>query len=571
MTAQLPLPSPHIAPSSASTPAERPWWHGAVIYENHLPTFRDGDGDGIGDLQGLTDSLDYLAETLDVDGIWVGPFFRSPLLDQGFDISDYRDIEPVFGTLDAFGRLVSAAHERGLKIIVDYVPNHTSDQHPWFLESRSSRDNPMRDWYVWADPRPDGSPPNNWVSEAGGSVWEWDERTGQYYLHSHLKEQPDLNWRNPQVRAEMLDVLRFWLDRGADGFRIDVAHMLMKDPELRDNPPSPGAGANQYDVQHPDFHTQLHIHDRLHPDVHGVLKDIRKVLDEYDGRVAIAEIEALDWHEWAAFFGSELDEVHLPFAFRLIETSWRAGSLAEELRRLDEALPRGAWPILALGNHDRPRLATRLGKGQARVAAMMLLTLRGTPCLFYGDELGMRDQPVPAERQRDYFGLVSDGVSRDPIRTPMAWGPEPGGGFSTAPPDEFWLPVSVEKDTVNVATQLADKDSMLNLYRRLTGVRRESAALRHGDWRLLPSEGDSTEPGPGVLTYERWLGNDRKIVALNLSASDCLVRLPAGGAVAVCTDVAREGEPVAGQIVLGPDEGVVVDVPSTDASVREGR
>ncbi len=235
--------------------------------------------------RGWSDSLDYLAEVLRVDAIWVGPFYRSPLLDQGFDISDYYDVEPVFGSLATVDKLLAEAHARGLRVIADYVPNHTSDQHPWFVESRSSRDDPRRDWYVWADPRPDGSAPNNWVSESGGPAWELDAATGQYYLHSHLKEQPDLNWRNPQVRSAMLDVLRFWLDRGVDGVRIDVAHMLMKDPLLRDNPPNPSGEPNPWDIQHPDFTSQLHVNDRLHPDLHDVLREIRGVLDEYDDRV----------------------------------------------------------------------------------------------------------------------------------------------------------------------------------------------------------------------------------------------------------------------------------------------
>jgi alpha-glucosidase len=224
------------------------WWREAVVYENHLPSLRDGNGDGVGDLHGLIDALDYLAGTLGVDAVWVGPFFRSPLLDQGFDVSDYTDVEPVFGDLATFDRLVEEAHARGVRIVVDYIPNHTSDQHPWFVESRSSRESPRRDWYIWADPAPGGGPPNNWTAEVGGSVWEWDEPTGQYYLHSHLPEQPDLNWRNPRVREALLDVLRFWLRRGADGVRIDVAHMLMKDPELRDNPPSPVGHTNPFEL-----------------------------------------------------------------------------------------------------------------------------------------------------------------------------------------------------------------------------------------------------------------------------------------------------------------------------------
>jgi len=399
-----------------------------VLYENHLPSFRDGNGDGIGDLEGLIQSLDYLASTLGVTAIWVGPFYRSPLLDQGFDIADHCDVEPLVGDVDTVSRLVEEAHARGIKVILDYVPNHTSDQHPWFVESRSSRTSPMRDWYVWADAAPGRELPNNWVSEAGGSVWELDAATEQFYLHSYLKEQPDLNWRNPDVRAALLDVLRFWLDRGVDGFRIDVAHMLMKDPQLRDNPPNPDARPNPWDLQHAEFLSQLHVHDRMHPDLHAALREIRAVVEGYDGdRVTIGEIEAMDWDRWARYFGAAADELHPPFAFKLIETAWSAEDLRATIEALEAALPADAWPIFALGNHDRPRLASRLGLARARVAAMLMLTLRGTPTLLYADELGMLDQAVAPERQRDYFGLTAGGVSRDPSRTPMPWDGGPNG------------------------------------------------------------------------------------------------------------------------------------------------
>jgi alpha-glucosidase len=531
------------------------WWREAVIYENHLPSLRDADGDGVGDLEGLIASLDYLADTLGVTAVWVGPFFRSPLLDQGFDITDHTDVEPVFGDLKTFDRLLEEAHDRGVRIIVDYVPNHTSDQHPWFLESRSSRDNPRRDWYVWAEAASGRSYPNNWTSEAGGSVWEWDQRTGQFYLHSHLKEQPDLNWRNPEVRAAMLDVLRFWLDRGVDGFRVDVAHMLMKDPELRDNPPSPGGEPNPYDIQHPDFASQLHVNDRMHPDLHGVLRDIRRVLDEYAGdRVAIGEVEAMDWERWAAFFGPELDELHMPFAFKLIETPWEAEALAEVAAGLERALPGGGWPILALGNHDRPRLATRLGRPRARVAAILLLTLRGTPTLLYGDELGMQDQHVPPEAQRDAFGLMAGGASRDPTRTPMPWNAGPNSGFAPPQATRLWLPVCREYQTLNVEAQLADERSSLNLYRRLIALREQSVALRAGEYAELPRAED------GCLTYVREADADRKLVALNITAEAKVLSFASQGEVLLSSAMDRQAEPVSGELTLRGDEGVVVDV-----------
>jgi alpha-glucosidase len=351
----------------------------------------------------------------------------------------------------------------------------------------------------------------------------------------------------------MLDVLRFWLDRGVDGFRIDVAHMLMKDPELRDNPPST-SGANPFDLQHPDFAGQRQVHDRMHPDLHGVLRDIRAVLDEYDGdRVAIGEIEAMDWETWARYYGEELDELHLPFAFRLIETAWDARAVAAVVAELEGALPDGAWPILALGNHDRPRLATRLGRPQARVAAMLLLTLRGTPTLLYGDELGMVDQDVPVERQRDWFGLGLGGVSRDPTRTPMPWDDGPNAGFSPADEARLWLPISREHRTLNVAAQAADARSSLTLYRRLIALRREGDALATGRWAAHQAGDDA------CVAYVREAGEERKLVVLNLTGAARTVDLRATGTIVLSTHLDREAEPVDGVVGLRADEGVVID------------
>jgi alpha-glucosidase len=530
------------------------WWRGVVVYEDHLLSFRDGNGDGIGDLIGLTEGLDYLAGTLGVGAIWVGPCYPSPLLDTGFDVTDYEGIEPTFGDLDAFDRLVAEAHSRGLRIIADYIPNHTSDQHPWFLESRSSRENAKRDWYLWRDGRAPGEPPNNWISEVSGSVWEWDERTGQYYLHTHLKQQPDINWRNPELREAMLDVLRFWLDRGVDGFRIDVAHILMKDPELRDNPPNPNPVANPFELQAPEYYSQLHVNDRLHPDLHEVLREINRVLAEYPGdRVAIGEIEALDWPRWAEFYGADLDELHLPFAFQLIETPWEAEALAATVAELEAALPAGAWPILAFGNHDRRRLASRIGRQQARVAAVALLTLRGSPCLLYADELGMIDQEVPPERGRDTF-VQYGGVSHDGTRTPMPWSGARNGGFSTAAEANLWLPVAADYERINVDAQLADPDSILNLYRALLELRSRSAALREGGYAQHAASDRH------CFCYWRQAGIERKLVALNISGEQRELALGVGGRVAVSTHPARAGRAVSGALSLAPAEGVVIEV-----------
>jgi len=540
-------------PAAAGTDAVAlPWWRGAIVYENHMPSFKDGDGDGIGDLHGLIEQLDYLGGTLGVDAVWMSPCWRSPLLDQGFDVSDFLDIEPTFGDMAAFDRLIAEAHKRGIKILVDYIPNHSSDQHPWFLASRSSRENPKRNWYIWADPAPDGGPPNNWTAEMGGSVWELDTASGQYYLHTHLQQQPDLNWRNPEVRAAMLDVLRFWLARGADGVRIDVAHLLMKDPELRDNPPAPPGHHNPFELQHPDFFGQLHVNDRCHPDVHSVLAEIRGVLDEF-GAVAIGEIEAMEWDAWAQYYGEGLRGVQLPFAFKLIETPWNADALRGVIRDLEAHLPDGAWPVLALDNHDRSRLATRIGRENARLAGMLLLTWRGTPVLLYGDELGLVDQDVPRERQRDTFGLLlQDGVSHDPARTPMPWNGSPRGGFSTAPEERWWLPPCVEWQTVNVEAHLADPGSMLNLYRALIALRRESSALRLGAYAEHPA-GEKH-----VLAFARQLGAERKLVVLNLSGEPRTVELAETGEIVLASGLDRHGERIEGILKLRPAEGVVI-------------
>ncbi len=534
--------------------APSPWWRGGVIYECHLPSLRDGNNDGIGDLIGLTESLGYLSDTLGVDAIWTGPFYESPLLDQGFDVSNYTAVEPVFGTLEDFDNLVAEAHRRGVRIIVDYIPNHTSDQHPWFHASRSSRTDPKRDWYVWRDPVAGGGVPNNWTSEAGGSVWEFDEHTGQYYLHSHLKEQPDLNWRNPEVRAALLDVLRFWLQRGVDGIRIDVAHMLMKDPEFKDNPESPG-NENVFDLQHPDFGTQLHLYDRRHPDTHDVLTQIRAVVDEFSDVVTIAEIEAMPWHDWAMYYGEQLTGMHLPFPFRLLETPWQADLLQAELIGMYESLPPDAWPIIALGNHDRKRLATRLGTAQAKVAAVLLLTLAASPCLLYGDELGLTDQEVPAERGRDYFATNIGGVSRDGTRTPMPWNSALNAGFSDAEESALWLPIAEDAERISVEAQLADPLSPLSMYRQLIGLRSASRALHHGDINIV-----RREPTGGALVYERRHDDDHKVIALNLTGQPVSVDLPHGGDVVFSTHPAARGQTVSPAIELAADEAVVIDI-----------
>jgi alpha-glucosidase len=543
--------SPTSLAGAAARHREALWWHDAVIYHLWLPSFRDADGDGVGDLAGVVRGLDYLTE-LGVDAVWISPFFVSPMHDGGYDIADHCAIHPVFGSQEDFDVLLAAAHERSLKVLIDYVPNHTSDEHPWFMESRLSRESPKRDWYVWRDGR-DGGPPNNWLSEAGGPTWTFDQATGQYYLHSHMSSQPDLNWRNPDVREAMLDVLSFWLERGVDGVRVDVAHMLMKDPLMRDNPLRPDGSPNPWDRQHPSFHTQYHVHDRRHPDLHGVLRDMRRVLDEHGERVAIGEVEVMPLVDWAEFYGAELDELHLPLNFALLETPWRAKDVRAELDALAAALPEDAWPIHNLGNHDRSRVASRYGRAQARIAAILLLTLRGTPLLYYGDELGMADVDVPPERRRDGFDLGDGAPTRDVNRTPAQWSAALHAGFSDGRDVEPWLPLAPDYREVNVERQREDPRSMLSLYRALVTLRRQRPALRRGSYRSLDSGADD------VLVYTREHGDERLAIALNMGEQPARATLPSRARCLLSTHLDRHDE-TGPSVDLRPAEGVVLEL-----------
>jgi len=531
---------------SQGAPPPRPWWHDAVIYQVYPRSFQDSDADGVGDLPGIARRLDYLT-WLGVDAIWLSPIYPSPLVDFGYDVADYTAVDPVYGTLGDLDRLIAETHARGLRLILDLVPSHTSDQHPWFQASRSSRDDPKRDWYLWRDPAPDGGPPNNWLSHFGGSAWELDPRSGQYYLHSFVPEQPDLNWRNPEVLDAMAGVMRFWLDRGIDGFRVDVIHNLLKDEAFRDDPPNPdfvaGPGVNPY-------HALLHRHSTDQPGVHGLLRWFRRVIDAYPGRVLIGEVEYGSSEERLARFYGQGEELHLPLNFSLMTLPWRSPVIAEHLARYDAALPAGACPTFVIGNHDRARVATRIGPAQARVAAMLLLTSRNAPFVYYGDELGMRNVDLAPEHQRDPWGLRVPGHGRDPVRTPMRWDASDHAGFTTGEP---WLPVGDDAGTENVARLREDERSILTLYRRLLALRRGDAAFTRGRQRVLPAAGD-------VVGYLRGDGKRRVWVALNLGSREVevVVPVPGTGEVVLSTWLDREEEPVGGALRLRADEGCVV-------------
>ena len=525
--------------------AEREWWQQGIVYQIYPRSFQDTNGDGIGDLGGIIQRLDYL-KWLGVNAIWISPIFPSPMADFGYDVANYCGIDPLFGTMDDFDRLVARAHERGLKVILDFVPNHTSDQHPWFAQSRSGRGNPKRDWYIWRDPGPDGGPPNNWISNFGGSAWEYDAASGQYYYHAFLKEQPDLNWRNPAVRAAMHDVLRFWMQRGVDGFRVDVLWHLMKDEEFRDNPPNPG-----YQEGQPEIDRLLQVHSADHPDIQEVVRELRSVIDEFPERVLIGEIY-LPLERLVAYYGEDLSGDHLPFNFHLLQTAWNAPAIAELVMEYEKVLPEGGWPNWVLGNHDKRRIAARVGAAQARVAAMLLLTLRGTPTMYYGDEIGLEHVDIPPDAVQDPWELNEPGLAlgRDPERTPMQWDETPHAGFTQAPP---WLPLSADHRERNVARLRLDPHSILALYRELIAIRSRSPALRWGDFRLLSA-------GKTTILFERFDGPERVLVALNIGHDHEIVDLPSDGehSFLISTFLDRPDAGRISEVSLRPGEGVLL-------------
>ena len=524
------------------------WWREAVGYQIYPRSFQDSNGDGIGDIPGIISRLDYLNDgtprSLGIDAIWLSPTFPSPMKDFGYDVSDYLGVHPDFGTLADMDRLIAECHRRGIRLLLDYVPNHTSEMHPWFMESRSSRANPKRDWYVWKNGKPDGSPPNNWLAVFGGQAWEFDTETGQYYLHSFLKEQPDLNWRNPEVVAAMHDVLRFWLRRGLDGFRIDVMGMVLKHPEYPDNPPNP-----RWQAGDEERFRQLTTHNVNHPDVFDAVRGIRSVLDEFGG-MAVGEVFGSGEQLRQFYGGDALNGLQLAFDFRLIReregpyASWDANYFRRIVEDSLKNLPGGAQPCYALDNHDRFRLASRLnhdgfGQQRARAAALLLLGLRGTPFLYYGAEIGMVDVEIPEDRLQDPARFHYEG--RDPERTPMQWDGSAGRGFSDGEP---WLPYGPA--SISVDSQLDDPDSMLSLHRRAIWMRKGLPALRRGDYRLLESPVD-------VFAFERTAAGEASIVvAVSTSTSPQTMVLPRSGSVILATDRAMEGSAPAAAVTLPP-------------------
>ncbi len=526
--------------------SERPWWQRAVLYEIYVRSFQDSDGNGVGDLAGILARVDYLA-WLGVDAVWLTPVYPSPMADFGYDVADYVDIDPLFGTLADFDRLTEALHSRDIRIILDFVPNHTSDEHPWFKELRTSRDNPKRDWYIWRDGMPGGAPPNNWRCFSGGSGWELDQATGQYYYHSYLREQPDLNWRSKDVRAAMYDALRFWLDRGVDGIRVDVLPQVIKDADFRDDPIHPGHRPTELEFW------RLHpLRSADQPEAINVAVEMRQVLEDYSDELLMIGETYLPVDRLVAYYGPNLTGAQLPFNFNLLWVDWTADAIAEIIRAYEAGLPPGAWPSWVLGNHDQKRIASRLGPAQARVAMVLLLTLRGTPTMYYGDELGLEDVAIRADELQDPFGVISRGgkLGRDPERTPMPWDKSLNAGFTTGEP---WLPLGAEHPAMSVEVQTCEPSSMLSLTRALLALRRREPALSLGDW--VPRERTN-----GVLSYARTTPGRRFVIALNLDSMPKAIQFEKDfhGVIELSTNAKRAGEPVRERLELSGDEAVIV-------------
>jgi alpha-glucosidase len=488
------------------------WWRGAVIYQIYPRSFHDANGDGTGDLAGITRKLPYVA-SLGVDAVWISPFFKSPMKDGGYDIADYRAIDPLFGTMEDFDRLIAEARRLGLKVLIDQVCSHTSDQHPWFLESRSSRDNPKADFYVWVDPRPDGTPPNNWLSVFGGGAWTWEPRRGQYYLHNFLVSQPDLNFHNPRVRRAMLDELAFWLDRGVSGVRLDAINFCFHDALLRDNPPRPpNERPADTPLENPYAH-QIHLYDKTRPEVLGFLEELRALVDRYPGVVTLGEIGADDALQTAAQYSKSGLRLNMTYTFELLSDRFGAARVRFIVESLEACIEDG-WHCWAFSNHDVPRAVTRwggpsAGDAFAKLLMALLLSLRGTVCLYQGEELGLPEADVPFERLRDPYGIHFWPAikGRDGARTPMPWSAEAAhAGFSEVEP---WLPVVEEHRRRAVDLQERTPDSVLHAYRRFLAFRRQHPALRSGAIRFFDAP-------PHLLVFEREGGGERVLAAFNL-------------------------------------------------------
>ncbi len=534
----------------------QPWWKGGIIYQIYPRSFLDTNGDGIGDLKGVTEKLPYVA-SLGVDAIWLSPFFTSPMKDFGYDVSDYRGVDPMFGDMADYQALVKEAHRLGLKVIIDQVLSHTSDVHPWFEESRQSRDNPRADWFVWADPKPDGTPPNNWLSIFGGSAWTWDSRRAQYYLHNFLASQPDLNFHNPEVRRAQVDNMRFWLDMGTDGFRLDTVNFYYHSQGLEDNPPVPAdqpktfvaSGVNPYTYQR-------HVYDLSQPENLDFLADLRQLMDQYPDTTLVGEIGDDKPLERMAEYTRGDGRLHMAYSFDLLSDRHGPDWVRDVVRRFQHGLGEG-WPCWALSNHDVVRVVTRWGEGvddpaaYARVLMALLLTLRGSVSLYQGEELGLPEAWVPFEALQDPYGIEfwPEFKGRDGCRTPMPWTPESGAGFTIGEP---WLPIDPAHRELSVQAQEQDPDSTLNRVRELIGWRQQQPALVEGDLELLEDTGDA-------LCWVRRTDEQSLLVALNLTGREIRTPLPLAVG-SVVSEPGFEGRVEGRDLVLPPYQALFAEL-----------
>ncbi len=528
-----------------------PWYKKSVIYQIYPWSFKDSNADGVGDLKGIIEKLDYLNDStnqsLGVGAIWLSPIYPSPMKDFGYDISDYCNIDPRFGSLEIFGELVSKAHDRGIKIIMDLVTNHTSSLHPWFIESRSSKNNPKRDWYIWHDPKPDGSEPNNWISVSGGSMWTLDEKTNQYYLHNFLAEQPDLNWRNKEVQEEMKKIMEFWIAHGVDGFRVDAASHFVEDEQFRDDP----ANEKYIEGKTSPYEKFSHTFSTNQPEVKEVINLMCNICSENKDIFIVSETY-LGLEDIKRFYRFCDTPVQAPFNFQLMGLPWSAQNFRTAIDTYNAALLPEDVPIFVLGNHDRMRLASQRGIHQARAAAVLLLTLRGTPFVYYGEEIGMHDVGIPPQKMRDGFAeTLGNSFSRDPQRTPMQWNADDHAGFSTVEP---WLPISKDFKEVNVAYQETDPYSILNLYKTLIQYRNISDTLLLGTYRSINAE------APEIYAYVRETKNELLLILINFSGVTITEPLATRKYTMICTsnlDIPK-GTQISESITLRPHEACIL-------------
>lgn len=524
------------------------WSRKAVVYQIYPRSFKDSNNDGIGDLHGIIEKLDYLNDgtekSLGIGAIWLSPIYKSPMDDFGYDISDYTDVDPIFGDLKTFERLVKEAHKRDIRIIMDFVANHTSIEHPWFKESRSSKHNPKRDWYIWKDPKPDGSVPNNWLSVFGSSAWTFDEKTRQYYMHSFLPEQPDLNWRNNEVKTAMEKVLEFWIHKGVDGFRSDATYHLIKDDQFRDDPPNPNykGPKNSYDEL-------IHVYSQGRPEALDTINTFCSVLGLHEDKYIISEAY-LDVPEMTKFYKACSNGLHAPFNFNLILLPWDAKLVRSHIDAFEASVNKDDWPNYVLGNHDRPRVVTRVGEKRARLLAMLLFTLRGMPFVYYGEEIGMENVDVPVNKQKDLIGNRL-AANRDGERTPMQWDNSQNAGFSDVEP---WLLVNDSYKEVNIEKQSKDPFSMFNLYRRLIQFRNRNPVLQQGSYRSFDL-GDNH-----IFAFVREYEDIQVFVILNFSRNKESISFPFKKArVIIDTYNQKDGQSIIGdRCILDSYQGYIV-------------